>query len=105
MKISMDELKQIQLCRQRLTAKTDKLTVVRELCGVQAQFMANAFHSLRLRCTDYDEQRVGEGLVKNWTVRGTVHVFAESDLPLFYNLQSKLVIYTIMRGDIPCLSA
>ena len=40
-------------------------------------------HSLKIRCNDYDEKTVSDGLVKNWSVRGTVHVFAESDLPLF----------------------
>lgn len=59
------------------------MTVVRDLCGVQAQFFPNAMHSLKIRCNDYDEQTVAYGLVKNWSVRGTVHVFAESDLSLF----------------------
>lgn len=59
------------------------MTVVRDLCGVQAQFFPNAMHSLKIRCNDYDEQTVADGLVKNWSVRGTVHVFAESDLSLF----------------------
>lgn len=59
------------------------MTVVHDLCGVQAQFMVNAMHSLKIRCNDFDENTISDGLVKNWTVRGTVHVFAESDLPLF----------------------
>ena len=59
------------------------MTVVRDLCGVQAQFFPNAMHSLKIRCNDYDEQTVAYGLVKYWSVRGTVHVFAESDLSLF----------------------
>ncbi len=77
------ELKQIQLYRQHLTNKADKLTVVRDILGVQAQFMSAAMHSLRIRCSDWDEVTVGTGLVKNWTIRGTMHVFAEDDLPLF----------------------
>ncbi len=83
MNISQRELKQIQLARQHLTAKTDKITVVKDLCGLQAQFMVNALHSLKIRCNDYTDENVGCGLTKNWTVRGTVHVFAEDDLPLF----------------------
>lgn len=43
----------------------------------------NVFHSLKIRCTDYSEDTVQDGLIKNWTLRGTVHVFAEEDLPLF----------------------
>jgi hypothetical protein len=53
---------------------------VHDLCGFQAQFMANAIHSMRLRSTDFSPDTAGCGMVKNWTVRGTVHVFAESDL-------------------------
>ena len=81
--MTIEELKIRQLTNQHLISPTDKLTVVRDLCGVQAQFFPNAMHSLKIRCDDYNEQTVADGLVKNWTVRGTVHVFAESDLPLF----------------------
>ena len=81
--MTLEELKIRQLTNQYLLAPADKLTVMRDLCGVQAQFMTNALHSLKIRTNDYNEQTVAEGLVKNWSVRGTVHVFAESDLPLF----------------------
>lgn len=81
--MTIEELKIRQLTNQHLITPADKMTVVRDLCGVQAQFMPNAMHSLKIRCNDYDEQTVADGLVKNWTVRGTVHVFAENDLPLF----------------------
>lgn len=81
--MTLEELKIRQMTNQYLLAPADKLTVMRDLCGVQAQFMTNALHSLKIRTNDYDEQTVADGLVKNWSVRGTVHVFAESDLPLF----------------------
>ena len=81
--MTVEELKIRQLTNQHLISPADKLTVVRDLCGVQAQFFPNAMHSLKIRCNDYNEQTVADGLVKNLTVRGTVHVFAESDLPLF----------------------
>lgn len=77
------ELKIRRLTNQYLLAPAGCLTVVRDLCGIQAQFMSNAMHSLKIRCTDFDESTVSGGLVKNWTIRGTVHIFAESDLPLF----------------------
>ncbi len=79
----LQELKQIQLTRQHITQPADRLTVVSDLCGVQAQFMSNALHSLKIRCTDFDVNTVGADLCKNWTVRGTVHVFAQGDLSLF----------------------
>lgn len=82
--MTIEELKQIQLYRQHLTAPADKLTVVKDLCGIQCQFMTNAYHSLHIRCSEIlDPVLWGKGLVKNWTLRGTVHVFAEEDLPLF----------------------
>ncbi len=81
--MTLEELKIRQMTNQYLLSPSDKLTVARDLCGVLAQFMTNALHSLKIRCNDFDERTVPEGLVKNWSVRGTVHVFAESDLPLF----------------------
>ena len=86
--MNIEELKIRQLTNQFLLEPADKFTVVRNLCGVQAQFMVNAKHSLKIRCNDLDENTIADGLVKNWTVRGTVHVFAESDLPLFIRYKS-----------------
>lgn len=81
--MDIEEIKIRQLTNQYLITAADKMTVVRDLCGIQSQFMTNALHSLKIRCNDYNEATVKDGLVKNWTVRGTVHVFAEDDLPLF----------------------
>ncbi len=84
----LQEIKLRQLTNQYLIKKADRLTVLRDLCGVQAQFYANAVHALRIRCDDFDERTVGQGAVKNWTLRGTVHVFAEEDLPLFMHCRN-----------------
>ena len=81
--MTAEEIKIRQLTNQYLIVPADKLTVVRDLCGIQSQFMVNAMHSLKIRCNDYEESTVKNGLVKNWTIRGTVHVFAEDDLGLF----------------------
>lgn len=81
--MTIEELKIRQLTNQYLIKPVDKMTVVRDLCGLQSQFMVNAIHSLKIRSNDFEESTVSDGLVKNWTVRGTVHVFAESDLSLF----------------------
>ncbi len=81
--MTVEELKIRQLSNQHLLSPADKVTVLHDLCGIQAQFMANAIHALKIRCSDFQEDTVKEGLVKNWTIRGTVHVFAEDDLPLF----------------------
>lgn len=81
--MTVEELKIRRLANQYLIEPSEKLRVARALNGFQAQFMVNAIHSMRLRCLDFDERSFADGLVKNWTVRGTVHVFAESDMPLF----------------------
>lgn len=81
--MTLEEIKIRRLTNQYLIAKGEKEDVVRDLCGVQSQFFVNAIHSLKIRCSDFDEATVKDGLVKNWTIRNTVHVFAESDLPLF----------------------
>jgi len=81
--VTAEEIKIRQTANQHLIRPTDKITVLHDLCGVQAQFMSNALHSLKIRCIDRDENTPEKGLVKNWTVRGTIHVFAEDDLPLF----------------------
>ena len=77
------ELRLRQLTNQYLITPADKRTVLRGLNGVQAQFMTNALHSMKLRCSDYTPETAADGLVKNWTIRGTVHVFHESDLALY----------------------
>lgn len=81
--MTTEELKIRQLTNQHLLSPADKMTVLHDLCGVQAQFMVNAMHALKIRCIDHEEDTVKDGLVKNWTVRGTVHIFTEDDLPLF----------------------
>ncbi len=81
---SIDDIRLLRLYAQHLTRKDGKIPVVRNLNGLQAQFLPNALHSLKIRCNeDVTAENFGEGLVKNWTVRGTVHVFAKEDLPLF----------------------
>lgn len=90
--ISADELKQIHLYRQHLTCKADKRTVCHDLNGIQAQFMSNVEHSLKIRCNEkIEKDKFHEGLVKNWTIRGTVHVFNQEDLPLFkYQTENRM---------------
>jgi len=77
--MTLDEIKLRRLAGQHLLTPADTQTVVKELCGVQAQFLSHALHGLSIRC---DEVRF-EGLVKSWTNRGTMHLFSADDLPLF----------------------
>lgn len=78
------EIKQLRLYRQHITDPTDKHTVCHDLNGLQAQFTVNVYYGLKIRCKeDITPQNFGDGLIKNWSVRGTVHAFNEDDLPLF----------------------
>ena len=80
--MELEELKIRQLSNQHLLEPVHYLDAVKDLCGMQAQFLSNACHALRIRSHDYEEGQTA-GLVKSWTNRGTMHIFAESDLPLF----------------------
>lgn len=77
--MTQEELKLRRLAGQHLLAPEDTGTVVRDLCGVQAQFLGHALHGLRIRCPEVST----DGLVKGWTNRGTMHLFCAGDLPLF----------------------
>ena len=81
--MTREEIMIRQMAGQHLLKKTDKKTVLHDLLGVQAQITVNAYHALKIRCHDLTEENFGAGLVKNWTLRGTVHIFAKEDLPLF----------------------
>lgn len=47
--MTLQEVKRARLARQFLTHPSDKRSIVRGLCGVQAQFLSNARHALRIR--------------------------------------------------------
>ena len=80
-----ERLRRLRLAAQRLTPATaaaDVAAAARAVVGVQAQDVRAAGLALRsrvpgLRRADVD----GSGLVRTWTVRGTVHLIDPSDLP------------------------
>ena len=75
----LEEIKIRRLAGQHLLAPADTQTVVKDLCGLQAQFLSHALHGLSIRAGEVNT----EGLVKSWTNRGTMHLFCAEDLPLF----------------------
>ena len=77
--MTLEELKLRRLAGQHLLTPADTQTVVKDLCGVQAQFLSHALHGLSIRCTEVNTDR----LIKSWTNRGTMHLFSVDDLPLF----------------------
>lgn len=64
---------------QHLLSPVPAQQVCADLCGLQAQFLRNAIHALRLRTEQVDVT----DLVKTWTLRGTVHLIPQADLPLY----------------------
>jgi DNA glycosylase AlkZ-like len=80
-----ERLRRLRLAAQRLTPATaaaDAAAAARAVVGVQAQDVRAAGLALRsrvpgLRRADVD----ASGLVRTWTVRGTVHLVDPSDLP------------------------
>lgn len=74
------EREELLLCRlkgQHLLSPGEN--PARDLCGLQAQFLCNAVHALRIRSRAVQV----DGLIKTWTLRGTVHLIPEADLPLY----------------------
>lgn len=77
--MTAEELLRRRAAGQYLSAPTDSRMAAAMLCGIQAQYLAAALHALRLRTGGEDT----DGLVKTWTLRGTVHLIPEADLPLY----------------------
>ena len=77
--MTLEEIKLRRLAEQYLLNLTDTNTVVKDLCGAQAQFLSHALHGLSIRCGSVNTS----ALIKGWTNRGTMHLFVEEDLPLF----------------------
>lgn len=77
--MTLEEIKLRRIAGQHLLAVSDTQTVVKDLCGVQAQFLSHALHGLSIRCIEVNMN----GLIKSWTNRGTMHLFSSDDLPLF----------------------
>lgn len=77
------ELALARLSNQYLLHTGERMEVLRAMNGFQAQFLSNALYAMRLRSTAYDTAHAADSLVKSWTLRGTMHIFAEADLPLF----------------------
>ena len=78
-----NELVLARLSNQYLLRTGERMEVLRAMNGFQAQFLSNALYAMRLRSTAYDTAHAADSLVKSWTLRGTMHIFAEADLPLF----------------------
>jgi hypothetical protein len=81
-----DRLRRLRLAAQRLTPETAVASAreaTRAVVGVQAQDVRAAGLALRSRVPGLERAEIerADGLVRTWTVRGTVHLHDEDDLP------------------------
>jgi len=80
-----ERLRRLRLAAQRLTPATaaaDASAAARAVVGVQAQDTRAAALALRSRVPGLRRADVnGSGLIRTWTVRGTVHLIDPSDWP------------------------
>src|SRR5215831_10723716 len=88
-----------RLVRQRLDAPSQDsrpADIVRTLCGAHAQVLSAAFWSIGLRSASLTAQEISNALwtehslVKTFGPRGTVHLLAAQDLPLWVGALSAL---------------
>ncbi|MGI6201171.1 MAG: DNA glycosylase AlkZ-like family protein [Christensenellales bacterium] len=83
------ELLLATLERQYLLHKGDRLTVMADLCGLQAQFAGNPRLALQLRAQDFHPDTWQEGLVKVWTHRNTLHAVRRDELGLYLSAKDQ----------------
>ncbi len=104
--ISQEELKNILLSKH--LRKLPPLAACARFNGFQAQFAGYPEQAFLLRSTPgaYAEGGWRRALVRAWTVRGTLHVFPESDLPLYlHEGRPDLIRAVDNMGDDPYMDA
>ncbi len=84
--IPVERLRRLRLGAQRLSPRTGAGSVTEaaaSVCGIQAQDVRAARLALRSRVPGLERADVDAdpGLVRTWTVRGTVHLIAAADRP------------------------
>ena len=91
-KLTLAQVNSWRLERHHLTERADKggiATVVSDVCGVQAQVLSAAELAVRARVEGVRQRDVRDALwkdhtiLKTWCMRGSVHLIARSDLPLY----------------------
>lgn len=77
--MQQEQIPLLRLQNQFLLQPADAHNVVSGLIGLQAQYGANALHALAIRSNG---GYAADDYVKTWSLRGTLHLHAVSDLPL-----------------------
>jgi DNA glycosylase AlkZ-like len=80
---------------ERRAPKADALAVTQTIAGLHAQVMSSAELTLWARVDDLDREMVQKALwtdrslVKSWVMRGTLHLFASEDYPIYQAAASR----------------
>jgi Winged helix DNA-binding domain len=84
--VTADRLRRLRLTAQRLSSPAgDVREAARAVIGVQAQDLRAAGFALRSRVPGLERAALG-GLVRTWTVRGTLHLVDPDDRPWLHAL-------------------
>lgn len=82
MKYSLIEILWCSLFNQHLLEPTDDIDLlVRDTCGVQAQYLHFALQAIKARHSN--KEPYTQNLIRTWTVRGTLHLISETDYDMF----------------------
>ncbi|HZW85124.1 MAG TPA: crosslink repair DNA glycosylase YcaQ family protein, partial [Nitrososphaerales archaeon] len=102
--VSAWRMKKQHLARRK--KKGELARVVSDVCGVQAQVLSAAELGLRARVEGLHQEDVRRALwadhtlVKIWSMRGTLHLLAVADLPLYLaGLRTRLLESKLWLGD------
>jgi hypothetical protein len=91
-KLTVDQVNSWRLTRHHLVHRADgkeMAKVVSDACGIQAQVLSAAELAIRARVEGIREQDVRVAMwkyrtiLKTWCMRGSVHLLARADLPLY----------------------
>ena len=101
-KLSRRQVRSWRLDKHHLLARADRNSlsnVVSEICGVQAQVMSGAELGIWARVESVTTDSVRDALwkdrrlIKTWCMRGTLHLLAADDLPLYVAALKTRTVY------------
>ena len=104
--LTREQVLYYRLKRHHLTtraADTSLETVIRDLGGVQAQILPVAKQALWARMQDCSSEDIDDALwrrrsiVKTWSMRGTLHLLAAEEFPIFVNALRRSGLREVQR--------
>ncbi len=81
--MNIQDIRALVFHNQHITNPVQSKQVVKDMCGLQAQFFNHPRFALKVRSVDYEDALFEEQMIKTWTLRGTLHMIHEEDFPMF----------------------